>query len=62
MFAAFMLLSPIYVLVTWLVYLGAKWAAALMVASPVDQAIMGVIAVCVFAGTAIAAIIERTRD
>ncbi len=62
MLAAFTILSPIYVLIAWLVYLGAKWAAAFVVTSPIDQAIMGVIAVCVLAGTAVAAIIERTRD
>lgn len=45
--AAFVLLTPLYTAAAWGIYLGAKWIAALLVASQVDQTAMGVLAVVI---------------
>jgi hypothetical protein len=57
-----LILSPVPVLIAWLIYLGSKWVAAFVTGSELDQAIMGIIAVIVVMGVALAVLMEVGRD
>ena len=41
----FVVLSPVYVSLSWAIYLGSKWIAGLLGVSVIDQTVMGVMAV-----------------
>jgi hypothetical protein len=62
MIVPFTALSPLYVAIAWAIYLGAKWIAAFVAASEIDQAILGVMAALIIMGVGLSALIEVGRD
>ena len=59
--AVLVLLTPVYIAVAWGAYFAAKWVASFLVASQLDQTIMGVMAtVLIFA--VLWAVINATDD
>ena len=56
------ILAPIYVLIAWLIYLGAKWAAAFLTSSEIDQTVMAALAAIIVVGVIVAALMEMERE
>jgi hypothetical protein len=61
-FFAIIILSPIYVAIAWAVYLGAKWLAAFIAQSDIDQTVMAAIAVIIVLGLVAGLLVEAARD